>query len=70
MDLPTVAIVNVGQRRGDAALGHHGVGLAQQRFADQPNLGAAGRRVNCGAQSGAAGADYEHVKLVRFVLDH
>ena len=43
MDLPVVAIVDVGERRGDAALGHHGVRLAQQRFADEPDRDAAPR---------------------------
>ena len=35
MDPPVVAVVDVAQRRGDAAFGHHGVRLAQQRLADQ-----------------------------------
>ncbi len=40
MDAPVVAIVHVGERGGDAALGHHGVGLAEERLADQPDLDA------------------------------
>ena len=32
--LPRVAVVDVGERRRDAALGHDRVGLAQQRLAD------------------------------------
>ena len=40
VDLPAVALVDVGQRRGDAALGHHGVRLAEQRLADQADLDA------------------------------
>ena len=35
---PVVAIVDVGQRRSDAAFGHHGVGLAEQRLAHEPDL--------------------------------
>ena len=37
VDLPVVAVVDVGQRGGDAALGHDGVRLAEQRLADQPD---------------------------------
>ena len=35
---PAVAVVHVGQRGRDAALGHHGVRLAQQRLADRPTV--------------------------------
>ena len=35
--LPAVAVVHVGQRRRDPALGHHGVRLPQQRLADEPH---------------------------------
>ena len=35
--LPGVAVVDVAERRGDAALGHDGVGLAEQRLADEPD---------------------------------
>ncbi len=62
---PVVAVVDVGQRRGHAALGHHGVGLAEQGLADQadanPLLRSGGDRR---AQAGAAGADDQHVVLV------
>ena len=37
VDLPVVAVVDVGQRRRDAALGHDGVRFAEQRFADKPD---------------------------------
>ena len=40
VDLPVVALVDVGQRRGDAALGHHRVRLAEQRLADQADRDA------------------------------
>ena len=43
VDLPAVAVVDVGERRRDAALGHDGVRLAEQRLADQADLHA-GRR--------------------------
>ena len=44
VDLPVVAVVHVGQRRGDAALGHHRVRLAEQRLADEPDRHAGRRR--------------------------
>ena len=43
VDLPVVAVVDVGERGGDAALGHDGVRFSQQRLADEPD-GDAGRR--------------------------
>ena len=65
--LPAVAIVDVGERRGDAAFRHHGVGLAEQRLAQQPDSHAGRRRFDRGAQPGAARADDEHIVLVRLV---
>ena len=64
---PAVAIVDVGERRGDAAFGHHGVRLAEQRLAEQADLDAGRRRFDGRAESGAAGADDEHIVLVRWV---
>ena len=40
MDLPVVAIVDVGERGRNAAFGHHGVRLAEKRFADEPDRDA------------------------------
>ena len=54
---------------GDAALGHHGVRLAEQRLADSPT-DAGRRRLDRRAQARAAGADDEHVVLVRRVTGH
>ena len=51
MDLPVVAFVDVGQRRRDAALGHDGVGLAQQRLADQADRDARRRSLDGGPQA-------------------
>ena len=65
--LPAVAVVDVGERRRDAAFGHDGVRLAEKRLADQPDLDAGRRRFDRGAQPGAAGADDEHVVFVRLV---
>ena len=64
VDLPVVAVVDVGQRRGHAALGHDGVRLAEQRLADEADRRARRRRLDGGAQPGAAGADDEDVVLV------
>ena len=67
VDLPAVAVVDVGERRGDAAFGHDRVGLAEQRLAQQPDPDTRRRRFDRGAQPGAAGADDEHIMLVRLV---
>ena len=40
MDLPAVALVDVGQRRGDAPFGHDGVRLAEQRLAEETDFHA------------------------------
>ena len=68
--LPAVAVVDVGERRGDAPFGHDRVGLAEQRLADQPDLHAGRRRFDGRAQTGAAGADHENVVFVRFEVRH
>ena len=51
------------ERRGDAALGHDGVRLAEQRLADQADRDAGRGGLDGGAQPGAAGADDEDVVL-------
>ena len=70
VDPPVVAVVDVGQRRGDAALGHHRVRLAEQRLADQPDRDAGRRRLDRRPQARAAGADHQHVVLVRLIVGH
>ena len=67
---PAVAIIDVRQRRRDAAFGHHGVRLAEQRLADQPDRHARRRRFNRGAQTRPARTDDENVVLERFVFSH
>ena len=57
--LPAVAVVDVGERRGDAPFGHDRVRLAEQRLADQADLDAGRRRFDGRAEAGAAGADDE-----------
>ena len=64
VDLPVVLGVDVAERRGDAALGHHRVRLAEQRLAHERRPGAGVRGVDRGAQPGAAGADHDHVVVV------
>ena len=70
MDFPVVAVVHVGERRRDAAFGHHRVGLAEQRFAHQADRHARSRCLDRRAQTGAACADHEHVVFVRLVVGH
>ena len=59
--LPAVAVVDVAQRRGDAALGHDRVGLAEERLADQADVRAGLGRLDRRPESRAAGADDEDV---------
>ncbi len=49
------------ERRCDTALGHHGVGLAQQRLADEADVGAGILGRDRGAQPGPTGTDDEDV---------
>ena len=51
MDLPVVAIVHIGQRGRDSAFRHHGMGFAQQRFANHADRHARGRRFDRRAQA-------------------
>jgi hypothetical protein len=61
MDLPCIGWRDVAQRGRDPAFGHHGMGLAQERLADQADVRTAGSRLDGGAQTGATGSDDEHV---------
>ena len=62
VDLPVVAIVDVAERRGHAALGHHGVRLAEERLADHADRDAGVGRLDHRPQPGAAGPHDEHVE--------
>ncbi len=64
MDLPAVALVHVGERRGDPALGHHRVRLAQERLADQAHRDLGRGGLDGRAQARSARADHQHVVLV------
>ena len=68
VDLPVVAVIDVGERRGDAALGHHGVRLAEQRLADEADGHARGAGLDGGAKPRAAGADHDDVVFVSLVV--
>ena len=70
VDLPVVLGPDVAQGGGDASLGHHRVGLAEERLADQRRVSALGGGLDGGAQARSAGADDQDVVLVRLVLGH
>ena len=67
VDLPVVFLPDIAHGRRDAAFGHHGVGLAEERLADQRGLDPAGRGLDGRAQPRAAGADDDDVVLVALV---
>ena len=58
---PVVTLVDVGERGGDAALGHHRMRLAEQRLADEGHRDARVGRRDGRAQAGAARTDDEDV---------
>ena len=66
VDLPVVLRVGVAHRGRAATLGHHRVGLAEQRLGDHGDLQAAFARLDHRTQSRAAGTDDDDVVLVPF----
>jgi choline dehydrogenase-like flavoprotein len=70
MDLPAVAIVGVGERRRHPALGHHGVRLPEERFADEGHAHTLPRGLDGGAEPGSAGADDQDVVGMRLEAVH
>ena len=70
MDLPVVALVDIAQRGGHAALGHHRMRLAQQRLAHQANFDAGRGSFDGRSQSGTAGADDQDVMFVSLKFGH
>jgi hypothetical protein len=68
--LPVVALVDVPHRRRHPALRHDGVGLAQQRLADEPHLHPRRRGLDGRAQPGAPRADHQDVVLVAVEVGH
>jgi len=61
MHAPVVLGEHVAECRGRAAFGHDGVGLAEQRFADERDFGFLGTRFDGGTQPGAPRADDDDV---------
>src|SRR5207249_7643836 len=59
VDLPGVLRPHVAERRGDAAFGHDGVRLAQERLADETDRDALRRGLDRGPESRATGADHD-----------
>ena len=70
VDLPVVFLPHVAHGRGDPALGHHRVRLAEQRLADERGLHAHRVRLDRRSQARAAGADHDDVVVVGLVLGH
>ena len=68
--LPVVFLPHVAHRRGDAALGHDRVRLAQQRLADDRRLRAGFVGTDGGAQPRAARTDDDDVVGMPLVLTH
>src|SRR3989449_11746923 len=66
---PVVLGPHVAEGRGDAALGHDGVRLAEERLADEADRDALRRGFDRGPQPRATGADDEDVVLVCLVVD-
>ena len=64
---PGVVGVDVADRGRDAALGHHGVGLAEQALGDDADREAVLRGGDRGPQPSASGADDQDVVLARLV---
>ena len=70
VDPPVVLRVDVGQRRGDPALGHHGVRLAEQRLAHHRRPRALGGGLDGGPEPGPAGPHDNHIEGVGLVVGH
>jgi hypothetical protein len=65
VDLPGVLGIHVRERCRHAPLGHHRVCLAEERLADHAGARAGGGRLDRGAEPRAAGADHQHIEVVR-----
>lgn len=61
MDTPVVTVVDIGERGRDAAFGHHRMGLAEKRLADQSDFDSGGGSLDGGSQSGAARSHHQHI---------
>ena len=58
------------ERRGDAALGHHRVGLAEEGLAHQRRAGAHLARLDGGPEPRATGTDDDDVEVVPLGIGH
>ena len=70
VDLPAVAVVHIAERGSDAAFGHHGVCLAEKRFADKTDRHTGRRSLDGRPQSCAACSDDKNVVVVSLVFSH
>ncbi len=68
MHAPVVAIVHIADGGRHAAFRHHGMGLAEERFANHSHLDTPGRRFDGRAQPGAARADHQHIMFEGLVF--
>ena len=70
MNLPIIALIDVGEGRGHTPLGHDRMRLAEQGLADQTNFDSRRGGLNGRAQSRTASANNEHVVFESFVVSH
>ncbi len=68
VDLPRIVGGHVTQRGGDATLRHDGVGLSEERLADEPDVGARVPGGDRGPQPCATGPDDQDVVRARLML--
>ncbi|MBV6491284.1 MAG: hypothetical protein CNCCGFBP_01861 [Fimbriimonadaceae bacterium] len=70
VDLPSVPVVDVADRCGDASLGHHRMGFSKQRLAHDAYADACGGGLDRGPQPRTASADDQHVVFMSRVIAH
>jgi hypothetical protein len=64
VDAPVVLRVQVAKRRGDPALGHNRMRLAQQRLTDDRDVGPHRRSFDSGAKASTSGPNHQDVVAV------
>ena len=67
---PVVTVIDVGERRRDAAFGHDRVRFAQKRLAHDADRDSRRGGFNCRSQARAARSYNQHVVFVLLVLGH
>src|SRR5262249_40497115 len=70
VDLPAVAIVDVGERGRDAPLRHHGVRFSEERLAHEADGDAGRGRFDCSPQACAARTDHQNVVFECLIFGH